>query len=105
MIEVINEIVGNRMLFIVGAWYGVPITIALIVLFFVKSSRDERGRAIIGKASIIATITFIILVNVVCKILDDMDINYVTIGFCFQWIYNIVLTVEVIAILIYKKIE
>lgn len=105
MIEVINAIVSNRMLFIVGAWYGVPITIALIVLFFVKSSRDERGRAIIGKASIIATITFIILVNVVCKILDDMDINYVTIGFCFQWIYNIVLTVEVIAILIYKKIE
>jgi len=67
MIEVINEIVGNRMLFIVRAWYGVSITIALIILFFVKSSHDEREQAIIGKVSIIATITFIILVNAVCK--------------------------------------
>lgn len=56
MIEIINGIFSNRMLFIVGVTYGVPITIALIILFFVKSSRDERGRAIIGKASIIAII-------------------------------------------------
>ena len=64
MIEIINEIFSNRMLFIVGVIYGVPITIALILLFFVKSSRDERGRAIIGKASIIAMIVFILLVDV-----------------------------------------
>ena len=63
MIEIINGIFSNRMLFIVGVTYGVPITIALIILFFVKSSRDERGRAIIGKASIIAMIVFIFLVN------------------------------------------
>ena len=59
MIEIINGIFCNRMLFIVGVTYGVPITIALITLFFVKSSRNERGRAIIGKASIIAMIVFI----------------------------------------------
>ncbi len=105
MIEIINEIVNNRILFIVGAWYGLPITIALVVLFFVKSSRDERGRAIIGKASIIATIIFIILVNVVAVISNNMDVNYISMGFCFQWSYDIVLTVEIIAILIYKKIE
>lgn len=105
MIEIINEIVNNRILFIVGAWYGLPITIALVVLFFVKSSRDERGRAIIGKASIIATIIFIILVNVVAVISNNMDVNYISMGFCFQWSYDIVLTVEIIAILIYKKTE
>lgn len=43
MIEIINGIFSNRMLFIVGVTYCVPITIALIILFFVKSSRDERG--------------------------------------------------------------
>lgn len=105
MIEIFNEIANNTLLFIVGAWFRLVITIVLIILFLIKSSRDERGRSIIGKASIISTIVFIVLVNFVCKILDTMEINYVTMGFCFQWIYDIVLTVEVVAILIYKKIE
>lgn len=105
MIEMINEIAGNRMALIVGAWYGLPITIALVVLFFVKSSRDERGRAIIGKASIIATIVFIFLINFFAKIWDIITISYLSSACCIQWIYNVVLTVEVAAILIYKKIE
>ena len=74
MIEILNEIANSTTLFIVGAWFGLVITIVLIILFFVKSSRDERGRSIIGKASIISTIVFIV-------------------------------AVEVIAILIYKRIE
>ena len=105
MIEILNELVNNRQILLIGIWYGLPITLILIILFFIKSSRDERGRSIIGKASIISTIVFIVLVNFVCKILDNIEINYVTMGFCFQWIYDIVLAVEVIAILIYKRIE
>ena len=105
MIEIINEIVSNRMLLIVGAWYGLPITIALIVLFLAKSSRDERGRAIIGKASIIATIMFVLLVNGFAKLSSHITINYLTTAVCIQWRYDIVLTVEVVAILIYKRIE
>ena len=47
MIEILNEIANSTTLFIVGAWFGLVITIVLIILFFVKSSRDEReiGRA------------------------------------------------------------
>lgn len=105
MIEMIESIISNKTVFIIGAWYGVPITIALIALFFVKTSRDERGRAIIGKASIISTIVFIVLINIICKSLSDIEISYITMGNCFQWIYNIVVTIEVVAIWIYKKIE
>ena len=105
MIEILNELVNNRPILLAGIWYGVPITIILIVLFFVKSSRDERGRAIIGKASIIAMIVFIFFMNFFAKISDCILINYVTVAFCVQWIYDIVLTVEVVAILIYKKLQ
>ena len=105
MIEIINEIFSNRMMFIVGVTYGVPITIALIILFFVKSSRDERGRAIIGKASIIAMIVFILLVNGFAKLSSHVNINYFTTANYVQWLYDIVLTVEVVAILIYKRLE
>lgn len=105
MIEIINEIAGNRTVFIVGVRYGIPITIALIVLFFVKSSRDERGRAIIGKASIITMIAFIILINFIAKIWSHITITYLTTANFIQWIYDIMLTVEVVAILIYRRIE
>ena len=105
MIEIINEIASSRTIFIVGVWYGNPITIALIVLFFVKSSRDERGRAIIGKASIITMITFIILINFIAKIWSQITITYLTTANFIQWIYDIMLTIEVVAILIYRRIE
>lgn len=104
MMEVINEIIRNEMLLVVGAWYGVPLTIGLIILFFTKSLRDERGRAIIGKASVIAIIVFIVLVNVYAKMCPHITVNYFTTALCVQWIYDIVLTVELAAIFIYKKI-
>ena len=103
--KVLNELVSNRDILIAGIWYDQPITVILVVLFFMKSSRDERGRAIIGKASIIAIMVFIVLINFFAKISDCIPINYDTVAFCVQWIYDIVVTVEVVAILIYKKIQ
>ena len=105
MIEMLNELVNNRTILMAGILYAQPITFLLLILFFIKSSRDERGRAIIGKASIISMIVFIFLVNFFAKISDSIPINYDTVAFCVQWIYDIVLSVEVAAILIYKKIQ
>ncbi len=108
MIEVLNELVNNRQVLLIGIWYGYPITIISIILFFIKSSRTKRGRAIIGKASIISMIVFIFIVNFFAKISEISDripINYNTAACCVQWIYDIVLTVEVVAILIYKKMQ
>lgn len=105
MIEMLNELVNNRTVLMAGIWYAQPITLLLLVLFFIKSSRDERGRAIIGRASVIAIIVFIVIVNFFAKISDSIPINYDTVAFCVQWIYDIVVTVEVVAILIYRKIQ
>lgn len=105
MIEIIEQIITNEMVAFAGTIYGTPITIILIIVLFMKSSRDERGRAIVGKASIISTIVFIILVNFYAKLCPHIPVTRVTTIFCVQWIYNIVLTVETVAILIYKKTE
>lgn len=105
MFEIINEIACNITVFRIGVFYGVPISVALIVLFFIKSSRDERGRAIIGKASVIAMIAFVLIINFIAKIWSHITITYLTSAFFIQWIYDIILTIEVVAILIYRKIE
>ncbi len=52
MIELLKSILSSTTVFKIGMWYTLVITIAVIILFFLKTSRDERGRAIIGKASI-----------------------------------------------------
>ena len=57
MIELLKSILSSTTVFKIGMWYTLVITIAVIILFFLKTSRDERGRAIIGKASIFSTIT------------------------------------------------
>lgn len=100
-----NNLLQNQMLLAVGAYWGGIVSILLIILFFVKSSRDERGRGIIGSASIFSTIVFIILTNFVAKSSIYIDINFISFANCLQWTYDIVLTVEIVAIFILKKIR
>lgn len=47
---------------------------------------------------------YVFLVNFFAKISDCIPINYDTVAFCVQWIYDIVFTVEVVAILIKNSI-
>ena len=101
MIKMINEMMQSLTVFKVGTWITVIFTILLIILLFMKTSRDERGRAIIGTASIYSTIVFIVLVNILAKI----SLNYVSMSNCIQWIYNIVIMVESIVIIVLKKIR
>ena len=51
-------LLSNRQATFFNMVIGVLLFIALLFLFFCKSSRDERGRKIIGKASIVALICF-----------------------------------------------
>ena len=104
-VDISIQTIEDKTILVIGTYYCIPITIAVIVLFFLKTSRDERGRAIIGKASIISTIVFVILVNVFAKLSMRTSMDFYSMANGVQWIYNIVLTIQVVAILIYKKIE
>lgn len=105
MIELLKTILSSTTVFKIGMCYTLVITVAVIILFFLKTSRDERGRAILGKASIFSTITFIVLMNVYAGLSELLIVDWLTMANGTQWMYNIVLTVQVAAILIYKKIE
>ena len=78
MIGILKSIIINEMVLKMGTWYCIPITIAVIILFFVKSSRDERGRAIVGKASVISTIAFIVFINIYAKLSTVLIVDYST---------------------------
>lgn len=58
MENLIYFLLSNRQATFVNMIIGALLFIALLFLFFHKSSRDERGRKIIGKASIVALICF-----------------------------------------------
>lgn len=109
MTEIAYNILNNSLSLKIGAYLGVPITIILLVLFALKRNRDERGWKIIGKASIITFIYFIIVANLIAKVVGNMaltfDLNYLCYANTIQWLYNTTIMVEILAILILKRIE
>lgn len=116
-LDIFYQIMSSIPVLQVAAWAGIPLTIILIVLFCLKSHRDERGWKIIGKASIVSFICLIILANGIAKwggalarYNYDIGATHYVIGYTFwgntiQLIYDIVLLVEIIAILILRKTE
>ncbi len=109
-------ILSNRQMTFINMIIGVLLFIVLLFLFFCKSSRDERGRKIIGKASIVALICF-----GVCATLFSHYMQYISIqqspneeslvldAFlavnAVQLIFNITIAVEIAGIFILKHKE
>lgn len=94
---------------------GALLFLVLLFLFFCKSSRDERGRKIIGKASIVALICFGI-----CATLFSHYMQYIATqqpdgealvldAFlavnAIQLIFNITVAVEIVGILVLRRRE
>ena len=94
---------------------GALLFLILLFLFFCKSSRDERGRKIIGKASIVALICFGI-----CATLFSHYMQYIATqqpdgealvldAFlavnAIQLIFNITVAVEIVGILVLRSRE
>lgn len=109
--ELIQEILGNlfnqQLPLIVGAWTGLPLTLLLIVCLVKKNNRDERGWKIIGKASLITFVYFMIMANLMAKIVgsSSLNITYLFFANTIQWLYNTMVLMELALIQILKRIE
>ena len=109
-------LMSDRQATLINMVIGVLLFAALLFLFFCKSSRDERARKIIGKASIVALICF-----GVCATLFSHYMQYIATqqspngevlvldAFlavnAVQLIFNITVVVEIAGILILKRKE
>ena len=109
-------LMSDRQATLINMVIGVLLFAALLFLFFCKSSRDERGRKIIGKASIVALICF-----GVCATLFSHYMQYIApqqspnggvlvldaflAVNAVQLIFNITVVVEIAGILILKRKE
>lgn len=110
MLEILYGIFNNQDLFEIAAYFGCIVSVVLLVLFLLKSNRDERGLKILGKASIISFVFFIVLVNSLAGITMNMEakgflFTFNVYGHIVQLIYNLVIFCEISAILILRKIQ
>ncbi len=112
--EFIWNLFSSQMFLVVGVSAGVPLTIILIVIFARKKNHDERGWKIIGKASIASFSYFMVMANVIAKITGNDffaaklfigKLNYLFYANTIQWLYDTMILVEIISILVIKKIE
>lgn len=87
---------------IIGEVFG----IILLILFLKKSSRDERGKAIIGRACIYSMIYFAVIITIVAHFLSFINnlINPFIVGNLIQFIFNSVILLQIILILVFKRI-
>lgn len=109
MLEFILMLLNNKQVLIWQSIIGGVVDIVLIYLFFQKNGRDERGRAIIGKASIISMIYFMVIATAIAQaigsILPADQFNAFAYPNIIQFIFDSVVSVEIIAILVYRKIQ
>ena len=107
---------SHRQVTFVNMVVGVLLFIALLFLFFCKSSRDERGRKIIGKASVVSLICFGICATLFSQYLQYISIQRSPDGAALvldaflavnaiQFIFNITAIVEILGILILRRRE
>ena len=110
------SLLSNRQATFVNMVIGVLLFIALLFLFFCKSSRDERGRNIIGKASIVALICFGICATLFSQYMQYIAVQQSSGGEVLvldaflavnsiQLIFNITVIVEIVGILILRHRE
>ena len=94
----------NTLEFAVGSKIlSVLLFILLLIYFFSKEGRDERGRAIIGTASFYSSISLLISLNLVGQFTNTVmsDIRIFTSAICLVMV--IFEIVELIAIAILRK--
>lgn len=107
---------SHRQVTFVNMIIGVLLFIALLFLFFRKSSRDERGRKIIGKASIVSLICFGICATLLSHYMQYISMQLSPDGEALvldaflavnsiQLIFNITAIVEIVGILILSRRE
>ena len=109
-------LLSDRQVTFVNMVIGVLLFIVLLFLFFCKSSRDERGRKIIGKASIVALICFGICATLFSHYMQHIAAQQTPAGEALvldaflavnavQLIFNITVVVEIVGILILRRRE
>lgn len=107
------QFLSNRQLTLVNMLIGVILFVLLLIVFFTKTSRDERGKKIIGKASIIALICFGLFATVLSHYMQSVVIPngasvmidaYLAVN-GLQLVYNVTILIEIVGILIFKRRE
>lgn len=97
----------SRTIGLIGMFFGFFILAYFIYLYVGKDGRDERGRGIFAKASFIALLSFLVLLNVFAALIafNFSSLSTWAIMNVLQVLFNTVLLIHVIATLIFMKIR
>ena len=116
MDTVFYQLLTSRQVTLVNMVIGAVAFVLLLILLFGRNSRDERGRKIIGKASIAALICFALFATLASHYMQHIAVEsssgegslmldaYLAVH-AVQLVFNITAAVEIAGILILKRRE
>ena len=116
MDTMLYQFLSNRQMTLINMVIGAVLFVLLLIVFFSRTSRDERGRKIIGKASIIALICFGLFATILSHYMQSVavqnasDVGTVMVNAYLavnglQLVYNVTIAIEIIGILLFKRRE
>ncbi|MDD3338710.1 MAG: hypothetical protein PHS82_07645 [Lachnospiraceae bacterium] len=110
MLEAFHNLISGRTFFRIGVELGVVVTVIFIIMIVRKRNRDERGWKIFGKASIVAFIWLIFIINLIAEITGNASYPHEQTGYhqfanTLQWVYDTTILVEIIAVFIIRHRE
>lgn len=100
--NVVNNLMNNRSLLFAQTIMGIILLIIFLGILFTKSSRDERGRGVVGRASIISLIYLMIVTSFFGQNIHKLSISIISMSSIIQFIANTVLLIEIIFIIVFK---
>lgn len=116
MDNLLYQFLSSRQITFANMIVGVVLFALLLIMFFSKNCRDERGKKIIGKASIVSLIVFAVCATFISHYMQSIAVQqfpgsgelqidaYLAVN-AIQLLYNITATVEIIGILFLKQRE
>ena len=114
MDTMLYQFLSNRQMTLINMVIGAVLFVLLLIVFFSRTSRDERGRKIIGKASIIALICFGLFATILSHYMQSVAVQnasdvvmvnaYLAVN-GLQLVYNVTIAIEIIGILLFKRRE
>ena len=105
MLEVLTGLFDSSLFLKIEVIFGCILLVGILVFYFSKEGRDERGRGIVAASAVNAFVILFVVLNILPLFMEFLMDNTVRMANGIQFLYNIVLLSADISVLIMRKVR
>lgn len=102
---IVDTILRNRALNIFSFIFGCVVTVVMLIFYFGKLGRDERGRGIFATSCLIAILALLVLLNIYTALYRIIISDVAIFMHTTQILYNMVVLIQIISTIILRRVR